>query len=387
MNGRIEIARARARALGSLHAFISLTEDEGDGPIVAVKDVMDVRGTITTGGGCLLPSVAAERDATLVARTRASGAVIIGKTNLHEWAYGPTSHNVHYGHVLNPHDPTRVAGGSSGGSAVAVAAGACDWATGTDTGGSIRIPASLSGVVGFKPTRGMIDLTGVFPLSQTLDTAGALARDVATATEAVATMAGIRMRTRDATVRLNDLRLGVPRGWVEDLDTQTAEVWHRVSGSLPQLDFPARSAMSAPALTILEFEASRLHRLWLEQSPERYGDATREKLRDALRMTEEEYRSALCRLEPLAQQADEAMAGWDALVLPATACVAPRVDKSEAREPLTRFARPFNTTGQPVVTIPAPCDGMPVGIQVVAARGADVTAALVAAAFEDEWRK
>src|SRR5439155_7800399 len=140
-------ARDRIRALEDLNAFISLTEEDGVGPVVAVKDLVDVRGTVTTAGGRMLEQAPAVEDAPLVHRMRESGCVVIGKTNLHEWAFGVTSSNPHFGAVRNPHDRERVPGGSSGGSAVAVAAGMCDWAVGSDTGGSIRIPAALCGVV------------------------------------------------------------------------------------------------------------------------------------------------------------------------------------------------------------------------------------------------
>ncbi|HEY4865779.1 MAG TPA: amidase, partial [Candidatus Dormibacteraeota bacterium] len=154
-------ARERIRERSDLNAFISLTEEDGEGPVVAVKDLVDVRGAVTTAGSVLLPSVPAEDDAPTVRRMREFGCVVVGKTNLHEWAFGVTSDNPHYGPVRNPRNPELVAGGSSGGSAAAVAAGMCDWAVGSDTGGSIRIPAAFCGVVGFKPTVGTIDTEGV----------------------------------------------------------------------------------------------------------------------------------------------------------------------------------------------------------------------------------
>src|SRR5215813_9316620 len=147
-------ARERIRAHADLNAFISLTDEEGDGPVVAVKDLVDVRGTVTTAGASFLPNSPAERDAPLVRRMREFGCVVIGKANLHEWAFGVSSQNPHFGGVRNPRALDRLPGGSSGGSAVAVAAGLSDWAVGSDTGGSIRIPASYCGVVGFKRTAG-----------------------------------------------------------------------------------------------------------------------------------------------------------------------------------------------------------------------------------------
>src|SRR5580704_7015460 len=168
---------------------------------------------VTTAGGIILPNEPAQRDAAVIEMIRAQGCVIVGKTNLHEFAFGVTSVNPHYGAVLNPHDPSRVAGGSSGGSAAAVAAGMCDWAIGTDTGGSIRIPASLCGVVGFKPALGSIDTTGVVPLAWSLDTLGPIAPDVAAAAKAYAMMSGEPVSLE----QIDRPRLAVPRGWVAGL--------------------------------------------------------------------------------------------------------------------------------------------------------------------------
>src|SRR5438477_1014396 len=144
----LDHARARIRERSELNAFISVSDEQGSGDAVAVKDLVDVKGMVTTGGGVILPEVPASQDAPVIKRLRRAGCLIAGKANLHEFAYGVTSINPHYGTVRNPHDPERVAGGSSGGSAVAVAAGMCDWAIGSDTGGSIRIAASLCGVAG-----------------------------------------------------------------------------------------------------------------------------------------------------------------------------------------------------------------------------------------------
>src|SRR4030081_3487665 len=177
----MELGAARKRILerADLNAFISVSSEEGQGTVVAVKDLIDVAGMVTTGGGVILPREPAAEDAPVVKRLRREGCVMVGKTNLHEFAYGVTSVNPHYGAVRNPHDPRMVAGGSSGGSAVAVATAMCNWAIGTDTGGSIRIPASLCGVVGFKPALGSIETAGVIPLSRSLDPLGPIATDVA----------------------------------------------------------------------------------------------------------------------------------------------------------------------------------------------------------------
>src|SRR5437764_1885806 len=186
----LEQARARIRERSELNAFIPVTDEQVSGDDVAVKDLVDVQGMVTTAGGVILPDVPASEDAPVIKRLRQSGCAIVGKANLHEFAYGVTSINPHYGTVRNPHDTGRVAGGSSGGSAVAVAAGMCDWAVGSDTGGSIRIPSGLCGIVGFKPAVGSIDTTAVVPLSRSLDTLGPMAPDVATAAQAFAMMTG-----------------------------------------------------------------------------------------------------------------------------------------------------------------------------------------------------
>src|SRR5450759_1353626 len=267
--GAMELERARRRILerADLNAFISLSSEEGAGTVVAVKDLVDVAGMVTTAGGIILPNEPAAQDAPVVQKIRGAGCVIVGKTNLHEFAYGVTSTNIHYGAVRNPHDPTRVAGGSSGGSAVAVAAQMCDWAIGSDTGGSIRIPASLCGVVGFKPALGTIDLTGVVPLSWSLDTLGPMAPDVASTARAFTMMSG-------ETVSVDGLerpRLAVPAGWVGDLDEPTERAWRLVSRGIPEIKFVDRDRLFRNGLTILLVEAATYHRRWAGEFPEKYG--------------------------------------------------------------------------------------------------------------------
>src|SRR3989441_9747698 len=209
---RLDDARARIRERSDLNAFISVSDERGDGTVVAVKDLIDVKGMITTAGGVILPAEPATDDAPVIKRIRKAGCVVVGKANLHEFAYGVTSVNPHFGTVRNPHDPSRVAGGSSGGSAVAVAAGMCDWAIGSDTGGSIRIPGSLCGVAGFKPVFGSIEIEDVIPLSPSLDTLGPIAPDIASTARAYTAMSGEAI-SLDGLTRP---RLAAPAGWVAD---------------------------------------------------------------------------------------------------------------------------------------------------------------------------
>jgi Asp-tRNA(Asn)/Glu-tRNA(Gln) amidotransferase A subunit family amidase len=382
----VKTARRRIAEQAHLNAFISLSEEDGPGPVVGVKDLIDVRGMVTTGGGAQLPAVPAREDASCVRFLRAFGCSVVGKTNLHEWALGPTSANPHYGAVLNPRDPTRIPGGSSGGSAAAVAAGLCDWAIGTDTGGSIRMPASLCGVVGYKPTIGNIPLLGVIPLAHSLDTVGSLAPDVVTAVRGVEMMASKGSITPSEPALMDRVKLAVPAGWVEGLDEETARAWEAASHGLPEIDFPSRQPMTEATMAIAGFESAEYHHRWMEDHPERYGSDVLERLRTGAAITDRQHSEALWAREMFRTAVREAMHGWDVILLPATACVAPKLDDPDRREPLTRFLRAFSLTGQPVITIPAPVEGLPVGIQVIGHFGDDAHLARVALALERAWR-
>ena len=377
----LEQARARIRERSELNAFISVSDEQGARDAVAVKDLVDVQGMVTTAGGVILPDVPASDDAPVIKRLRQSGCAIVGKANLHEFAYGVTSINPHYGTVRNPHDTRRVAGGSSGGSAVAVAAGMCDWAVGSDTGGSIRIPASLCGVAGFKPAFGSIDLGGVIPLSASLDTLGPMALDMPGTARAYSIMSG-----EDVSLAgLSRPRLAVPARWVTGLDQPTADAWNLVSRGLPEIEFGDRDTFFQVGLTILLFEAAAYHRRWATDSPEKYGEDVLRLIRRGFEVTPASYEQALLERTRLQDQAERAMEGVDALILPATAVVAPPIETAnDMREPLSRFTRPFNTTRQPVAVLPAPVSGLPVGIQVAGVTNTETLR--VAAWLEQEWR-
>src|SRR5947209_2146303 len=377
----IDEARKRIRERSDLNAFISISEESGHGTLVAVKDLVDVKGMATTAGGIILPDVPAAADAPVIKRIRAAGCLIVGKANLHEFAYGVTSVNPHYGTVRNPHDPGRVAGGSSGGSAVAVAAGMCDWAVGSDTGGSIRIPASLCGVAGFKPAFGSIDVGGVIPLSTSLDTLGPMALDMAGTARAYSIMSGEDV----SLASLSRPRLAVPARWVTGLDQPTADAWNLVSRGLPEIEFGDRDTFFQVGLTILLFEAAAYHRRWATESPEKYGEDVLRLIRRGFEVTPASYEQALLERTRLQDQAERAMEHLDALILPATAIVAPPIaSANEVREPLSRFTRPFNTTLQPVAVVPVPVGGLPVGIQVAGRTNSETLRA--AAWLEREWR-
>jgi aspartyl-tRNA(Asn)/glutamyl-tRNA(Gln) amidotransferase subunit A len=378
-------ARSRAETSSGLHAFLSLTDDLAGTPAVAVKDLIDVRGSVTTAGGTLLPPHPAEADAPVIARLREAGCSIVGKTGLDEFAFGSTSTNPHYGDVLNPRDPSRAAGGSSGGSAVAAAIGACAFAIGTDTGGSIRIPSSLCGVVGVKPTLGLIPTEGVIPLSTTLDTLGPIAANVARAAAGLELLAGIPVFDAPGAAA-RAYRIGVARAWAGALDAPTAVAWAWATDGLPEVELPSHVEPSDLGLTVLYYDAARYHAHWLEHEQERYGAKIVAKLRQGLSIADGAYEHARAAMGPTREAFEAAMDGFDAFIVPATACVAPPVTTAdEWHEPLTRFMRPFNLTGQPVVALPVPRPGPPVGVQLVGRCGGDADLIPAAAALERRW--
>jgi aspartyl-tRNA(Asn)/glutamyl-tRNA(Gln) amidotransferase subunit A len=372
--------------LSHLNAFISFTAETGPGTVVAVKDAIDVRDTVTTAGGLLLPQEARTEDASVVTSIREHRCVVIGKTNMHEWAFGSTGMNPHYGVTRNPCDERRVSGGSSGGSAVAVACGMCDWAIGTDTGGSIRIPAALCGIVGLKPTTGLISTDRVVPLSRSLDTVGPMARDVLGAAHAFSMMTGQPGSVPPQPADLGAVRIATPRDWDGDLDEQTRDTWVKVSAGLPRIDFPTIPRMAKACLAIMYADAGAFHRRWLESRPDLYGEEVLERLRSTFRVSGADLVDATMERKRLIKEVEEAMWGIDALMLPATGCVAPLIADRINTEPLARLTRPFNLTGQPAIASPVPIEGMPVGIQLVGRSHDDVRLLEIAWALERAWR-
>jgi Asp-tRNA(Asn)/Glu-tRNA(Gln) amidotransferase A subunit family amidase len=385
---RLDEALRAARATRSHNAYISLqrSEHSSGGDVIAVKDNIDVAGLVTTGGGRHLPGVPAERDATVIARLRDAGCDFVGKANLHEYAYGVTNHNSHYGDVVNPWDPSRVAGGSSGGSAVAVALGTCDWSLGSDTGGSTRIPASFCGLTTVKPTEGTVDNTGVIPLARSFDAVVPIARDVAS------TVRALEMITGDGALNPGRPpagfvpRLAVPAGWLTDLDDQTRKVWEEVSAGLPSVDLPDLQELHDAFEDIFRPEVGAFHLRWMAESPELYGPDVRGRIQAAIESSGARMLDALARRPQHIADMEAAMLDYDALLLPSTAVVAPPLDRPDIREPLLRFTIPFTYTGQPVYAIPAPSSGLPVGVQVVGRRGADALVAQIAAWLEASWK-
>lgn len=417
-----ELVRAqleRAHGLSELNAFITLCDDEAlaearardaerregrrRGPLhglpVTAKDLVDSRGVRTTSGSRLRADVVPDSDASALARLRAGGAVLLGKTNLHEFAYGVSNVNPHYGPARNPWDRSRISGGSSGGSAVALAAGVGFGSIGTDTGGSIRIPSALCGTVGLKPTYGAVPRDGITPLSWSLDHVGPMARGVDDVTVLFGALSG-RELARPEPGPLAGLRLGLHETYF--FEGLSSDVERPVRNAVQVLlglgmegvsaDVPEVELQGACRNAIAFAEASSYHEADIRERPELYGEDTRELLRLGLLVSAVDYLAALRARGPIVRAFARAFESFDVLAAPATPSAAPPIgartlDNGEKlRSGLLRLASPFNTTGFPALSLPcgATGDGRPVGLQLAARPGAEPLLLRVARAFEAE---
>jgi aspartyl-tRNA(Asn)/glutamyl-tRNA(Gln) amidotransferase subunit A len=293
----------------------------------------------------------------------------VGKANLHEFAYGITSENPHFGAVVNPRHPELTPGGSSGGSAAAVAAGLCDVALGTDSAGSIRIPAACCGLVGFKPTNGLVPLDGCFPLAPSFDTAGPLAHtvdDCARATLALAPELG-----PPPAVELDDLRVGV--AWLGEADEPVREAVGAAASLFPR----AREAgVPLPEGTYPVFmrETAEVHRELFPAQRDLYGENVRTKLDRCLQVTDEAYEEALAARARYAEAADDAFGDVDLLVAPTLPWLPPPVGapELELRGRMIRLTYPANHLGWPALALPvARADGPPASMSLLGRAGAD----------------
>jgi aspartyl-tRNA(Asn)/glutamyl-tRNA(Gln) amidotransferase subunit A len=386
--------RADGSPLGPLH-----------GVPLGVKDNIDVAGVVTTAGvGALRDNVAA-RNATVVERLHQAGAILTGKTHLSEWAIGATTHNRHFGPARNPWDPDRSAGGSSGGSAAAVAAGALPAALGTDTSGSLRVPAALTGLTTLRPTTGLVSCWGVVPVSWTLDTVGPLARSAADVALVLAAIAGYddrdpaaRLPPPDADPRwpaggLDGLRVGCLGGEFRDaIDPAVAAAVDVAARELARLGAdvsPARLSglreAAGDAATILLSDAAALHEERVTEAPEELGDDVLARLRRGMATTGREYARAREAGRLWRRRIERALTSYDVLLAPACPTTAPLLagDPLALTAELTRLAGGLSLAGVPVVV--APCGfeaGLPIGMQLIGPAWSDAALLGVVAAYQ-----
>jgi aspartyl-tRNA(Asn)/glutamyl-tRNA(Gln) amidotransferase subunit A len=380
---------------------------------LAVKDLYDTAGVRTTSGSRILGDRVPVEDAAAVARLRSAGAVLVGKTNLNEFACGVTTTNTHYGDTRNPWDLTRSPGGSSGGSAAALAAGLCTLALGTDTGGSIRIPAALCGVVGLKPTYGRVSCRGIMPLSWEQDHAGPMARTVWDVAAVLAAMAGwdsADPASRRAPVPdyvaglgggLDGLRLGVDRDFalrsigseVRVAFEAALQVLAELGARVVDVDVPRLEEGMEAGLVIWGAEAAAVHAEWLRTRAEDYDPLVRSRLEPGLALSGAEVARAQ-RLRRLLQRDLQLLfEEVDLLATPTCALEAPpRGARSvvldgvevEVLSALTRFSRVFNLLGLPAISVPCgfTAGGLPLGLQLVGAELDDARVLRAAYGYE-----
>ena len=358
--------------------FLAKPEQPAEGIPLAVKDLFDTAGLTTTYGSILFADHVPSETAEAVRRLEQAGYANVGKTNLHEFAYGITSQNPHFGTVPNPIAPGRLAGGSSGGSGAAVAAGLADAALGSDSGGSIRVPAAWCGIVGFKPTYGLVPLDGCFPLAPSFDHAGPMAASVGRCAELMQALAPGFGRSELGS--LEELEVGI--AWTEHADQL---VRGRVEAAAAL--FPRRRAVELPLPdrinTVFMREVADVHRELFLEHADSYGQNVRTKIERCLAVEDAAYEAGLRDRETYRTRALEAVEGVDLLVTPTAASVAPPVDLDdlELRERTIRLTFPLNLLGWPALALPCgPAeDGLPASIQLAGRPGDD---ALVLAAGE-----
>jgi aspartyl-tRNA(Asn)/glutamyl-tRNA(Gln) amidotransferase subunit A len=395
-----EIQRGRWR--GPLH-----------GIPLALKDLIDTAGIRTTAASAVFEDRIPTEDAEVVRRLKAAGAVLLGKLNMHEFAYGGTSVPSHYGAVHNPWNLGRIAGGSSGGSGAAVAAGLCIGALGSDTAASVRHPAAYCGVVGLKPSYGRVSNRGVIPLSWSLDHIGPICRSAADAALMLETIAGYDPLEPTSVDRPTDryaneigadtaaLRIGlVRRPYFDNLDpdisaaaTVSIEELAGITAGVRDVELPYANLL----LTIASAEAYAFHRPYFSRTPQLYQAMTRQRLEQAAGISAADYVTAKREMERLRWNADTVFTSVDLLVTPTTAIAPITIDAGYLDPPLPSDGTPiefrnthmFDVLGLPAISIPCGFtrDGMPIGLQIAGPRFGESRVLSLAHAYQQitDW--
>lgn len=394
----------------------ALARGETKGPLhgvpLAHKDMYYSAGRIAGCGSKVREGWIAPATSTAVARLEAAGSFRLGALHMAEFAYGPTGHNPYLGHARNPWDVNRITGGSSSGSGAAVAACLVAAALGSDTGGSIRLPAHFCGVTGFKPTYGRVSRANAMPLSFTLDTVGPLARsvdDCALIMEAIigpdpldaTTIGAPAWNTAAASRSPKGLKIGVPTSfYVDDLEPDVAaafdatlKVCEKLGATIVKVDLPDQTAVAAAALIVLAVEATTAHAPWLRERPQDYGAQVRARLENGLAYSAVEYLEALRWRGPALAAHLAAIGDVDVVIAPASRAVAPGIAETDVGGgtsaeatiiAITRFMRPINYLGVPTMVVPTghSAGGMPIGLQLIGRPFGDETLFALGRAFQ-----
>ena len=414
-----DAARAAAR-----RAEQEIARGNWRGPLhgipVGLKDLFNTAGVRTTSGTRIYDTYVPDADCTVAVRLRQAGAILLGKLNMHPFAYGPTGENADYGHMHNPWNAERVTGGSSGGSGSAAASGQCHITMGSDTGGSVRIPAALCGIVGLKPTYGRVSRAGLTPLSWCLDHPGPLTRcveDAALAMNAIAGLDPLDPATADVPVPdytagldgdIRGLRIGVVREYFDDeLDAEVGALTEQAIAALGELgaeivevSLPLYEYAQPISNAILMSEATAAHRDALLNQGDRLYPPVRERLEEGLFISAAEYLRAQQARQVFCAQVNDLLRDVDLLAGPTEPTTAPallerRVEVNGESRPvvpmLTKYTRVYNITGSPAISVPCGfgADGLPVGLHLAGRNFEEATALRAAYAYQQatEWHK
>lgn len=415
-NAFITVTGERAMEVAArAEAEISAGEYRGSlhGVPVALKDIIYTRGFRTTMGSAFFEDYVPDHSATVAERLEGAGAIVVGKTNTHEFAYGPTGDRSHFGPSRNPHDLSRITGGSSGGSGAAVAAGLCYGALGSDTGGSIRIPSALCGVVGMKPTFGRVSKAGVFPLAWTLDHVGPLTRTVEDNALMMNALAGhdpgdpysvnrpAEDFARDLGRGVRGGVVGIPTGFyfehveeeVEAGVRAAAEVFRDLGAEVREVEVPLLHETLAAQRLVLAAEAYAVHEERLKTEPEKFGDETYQRLLDGEPLRAYRYSNAQRTKLRSLEEFGGVLSGVDVLLVPSVPIPATELYQREVkiggfeervRSALTRLTGPTNLNGLPSLSVPcgATAAGLPVGMQLIGRPFGEATLYRYGQAFE-----